>query len=289
MSPSDLVTIIVLHHSKAAYSRACLASILQSSYAPLEVIAVDNGSQDETPSVLRDFQDSARSANIACQVLTNEANLGAIVGRNQAMECARGDYVAFLDNDVVVGDRNWIEKLRAQLDRDTSVGIVSAKLLFPWQPHNIEFAGCAVSPNGRVQYLGRGAPRDAPAFNAQKEIQCAISACIMFRRRLIDEIGTLDEVYSPVQYEDLDFCYRARQRGYKVLYVPSVEMYHYEHTTTDGSVDIKFRYVTIRNGLTFKRRWQHMFAQEGGPPDAEAKWQDLARRTIDECPPPPPR
>jgi GT2 family glycosyltransferase len=289
MPNTGLVSVIVLNHNKAAYSEACLLSLLHSTYSPVEVIAVDNGSADGTPDVLREFQEKAQQRGVHCEILTNDSNVGAIVGRNQAMERACGEYLVFVDNDVLVRDRDWLEKLRSALDSDPQVAIVSAKLLFPWAPHDLEFAGCAVTPNGRIRYLGRGEPGDAPEHNVQKEVQCVISACTMFRRGLVDEIGMLDEVFSPVQYEDLDFCYRARAAGYRVLYVPTAAMYHYEHTTTSGSVDINFKYVTIRNGMTFKKRWQHLFASESGPTDEEAKWRELPRQTIEQCPPPVPQ
>lgn len=287
MLQPELVSLIVLNHDKAAYSKACLHSLLASTWRPLEVVAVDNGSTDETPAVLDAFVREAAAQGVECQVLRNDTNVGAVIGRNQAMQAARGEVFAFIDNDVVVRHRDWLEKLHRVLKTVPRAGLVTPKLLFPWAPYDIEFAGCAVSPGGRIQYLGRGESRTTPAFNVPRTLQCSISACLVFPRRLVDEIGPLDEVYSPVQYEDLDFCYRARAHGYNVHYEPRAEMYHYEHTTTDGSVDINFKYVTIKNGRTFRQRWRHMFAGEGGPPDEEVVWRDLPRRRLAECPPPP--
>lgn len=281
-SASGLVSVIVLHHDKAAYSQACLQSLLRTDYTPFEVIAVDNGSTDATPQVLRTFQQEAALRGIACRILRNETNVGAVTGRNQAMSVAGGDFFVFMDNDVLVKDRDWMTRLRAKLDSDLRIAIVSPKLLFPWEPHLIECAGCEVSPNGRVGYAGRGEPRDAPRFNVEREVPCVISACIMFRRKLIDEIGMLDEEFNPVQFEDLDFCYRARAAGYKIAYTPKVEMFHFEHVTTSGSTDINFTYVTIKNGLLFKKRWQHVFRHDGGPPDEVLRWKHLPKKTIDE-------
>ena len=107
------------------------------------------------------------------------------------------------------------------------------------------------------------------------------------KRSVYDEIGSLDEVFNPAQYEDFDFCYRAREAGWEVWYDPAAEMYHFENTTTAGSADLNFRYVTIRNGLEFKRRWQHRFSAEGGPPDEECRWQELETRTIERTGVPP--
>jgi GT2 family glycosyltransferase len=280
---SPAISVIILHHNKAAYSQACLRSLLRTNYAPFEVIAVDNGSTDATPQVLETFQEEASTCRgIECRIFRNATNVGAIAGRNEAMKIARGEFFVFMDNDVLVQDRDWMTRLRVKLEGNPNVAIVSPKLLFPWEPYFIEFAGCDVSPTGRVGYAGRGESRDAPLFNVEREVPCVISACIMFRRKLVEEIGTLDEAFNPVQFEDLDFCYRARAAGYKILYTPDVEMFHFEHVTTSGSADINFKYVTVKNGMLFKKRYQRVFAHDGGPPDEELKWKDLPKRTIDE-------
>ncbi|HID06945.1 MAG TPA: glycosyltransferase family 2 protein, partial [Armatimonadetes bacterium] len=209
-------------------------------------------------------------------------NIGAVIGRNQALEVCRGDFIVFMDNDVMVKDPKWLSKLHSVLTERDRRGIVSGKLLFPWSPYLIEFAGGAVSPQGRVGYLGRGEPRNAPEHNVERECQCVISACIMIKGELIDEVGKLDEAYSPVQYEDIDLCYRARSLGWQVWYTPRVEMWHFENVTTAGSTDLKFKYLTIKNGLTFKRRWRHAFERECGPSDEELRWRELPRHTVEE-------
>lgn len=279
---NPLISLIILHHNKVNYTRFCLDRLLLTRYRPLEVWLVDNGSTDGTREVLDAFAERAAGQGIRVEQIWNEDNRGAVTGRNQALQRVRGDYVAFWDNDIAVRDRDWADKLRAVLEEEKRNGIVSPKLLFPFPPYAIEFAGGAVSVGGRVQYLGRGAPREAPEYNRRREVQCVISACILIRRRLIEEVGLLDEAYNPVQYEDIDYCYRARSRGWRVLYEPTVEMYHFEHTTTAGSADLNFKYLTIRNGLRFKRRWRKMFASEGGPPDQAVQWVELPKKGVEE-------
>jgi len=275
-----MISIIVLHHDKAAYSSACLESLLFSATRPLEVINVDNGSRDETPQILSDWQNRARDAGIETRTLSFSTNIGAIRGRNEALTVARGEFVVFLDNDTLVAQRDWLDAMRDFLEEDPSRAAVAPKLLFPWSPFHIECCGAAVSPRGRIQYIGRGAERNA--LTEPQKVQCAISAAWMMTRAAIEQVGVLDEIYSPVQYEDLDWCYRARAGGLEVWTLPAVELFHFEHTTTSGSGDINFKYVTTKNGIEFKRRWQPHFSAENGPSEEQAQWQTLEKQSIED-------
>ncbi len=273
-------SLVILHHDKAAYSRACLESVLGCSARPLQVINVDNGSGDETPQILENFAVEAAKLGIEVRTLSFDANIGAVRGRNEALKVATGEFIAFLDNDTLIGQSDWLEKLAYFLEVTADCAIVAPKLLFPWAPHDIECCGAAVSPRGKIQYLGRGKPRGA--LDEKQEIQCAISAAWLMRREVVAQIGPLDEAFSPVQYEDLDFCYRARAAGWTVWSAPDVEVFHFEHTTTAGSGDINFAYVTAKNGVLFKKRWGAQFAVENGPTEAEANWQTLPKVAIED-------
>jgi len=97
----------------------------------------------------------------------------------------------------------------------------------------------------------------------------------MIPRALIDDIGGFDEAFNPVEYEDIDLSYRLRSHGYRIVYEPSVEMYHFESTTTANTAALPNTALIIRHGLLFKRRWKHMFEQEDGPSDPETAWRPI--------------
>ena len=276
-------SIIVVSCNKLPYTRLCVESLLQSRPWPAEIVLVDNGSQDGSVDYLAgEFSQLAAQAGVNFVLVCNDSNVGACTARNQALEVAKGKYIAFMDNDAAVRSGNWLQILQDALEQKDDIGIAGPKLVFPFPPYNIEIAGAGISPNGRVQYRGRGKPLDSPEFNKPEEVQCLISACWLMKREVCEQIGGLDEVFNPAQYEDLDFCYRAREAGWRVWYQPAAEMYHYENVTLDGSPDLNFRYITIKNGLEFKRRWQHMFSQEGGPPDEECRWEPLPTETVEQ-------
>jgi len=281
-------SIIVVSYNKRKYTELCVTSILRGNPRPAQIVVVDNGSEDGTVELLEgEFAGQAEEAGVDFRLIRNASNVGACTARNQGLEVASGEHIGFMDNDVAVRSRGWLGVLAGVLEEEPSHGIVGPKLLFPFEPWNIQHVGAAISTAGRVQYLGRGAPIDVPEHGTRRELQCLISACWLMKAEVPAQIGGLDEVFNPAQFEDFDFCYRAREAGWTVLYDPAAEMYHYESVTTDGSPDVNYRYITIRNGMEFKRRWRHMFAHEHGPPDSECRWQQLETRPIEQTGIPP--
>jgi GT2 family glycosyltransferase len=272
------ISVLILAHNKAAYTRRCLNALLLSTARPLQVVLVNNGSSDDTAEVFAGFKQAAARAGVVAAMRTFKENVGAIEGRNAAAELLRGDYWVFLDNDVVARTRSWLERLRALLGQGRGVGgapgllgVVAPKLVYANAPHDIQCAGCAVTKGGRVIFSGRGEARLAPAWNAARDCQTLISACWMMPAAVWREVGPLDPRFSPVQFEDIDYCYRIREAGHRCRYEPAIEMYHFENVTTGRTESLNYTYLTVKNGMKFKEKWQHRFATEDGPPDAD--WQ----------------
>jgi O-antigen biosynthesis protein len=278
------ISILILAHNKAAYTRRCLDSLFTSSLRPFEVVLVDNGSSDETPDVIAHFSARASRENIVVHSLRLEQNLGAIVGRNRGMELMRGKFWVFLDNDIVVRTRPWMEKLRQKFSADSQLGVVGPKLVYALPPHDIQCAGCDVTDKGRVIFRGRGSPRTAPEFNTPRECQTLISACWMMSAAAAKKIGPLDERFSPVQFEDIDYCYRIREAGFRCLYEPSIEMYHFENVTTGRTAELNYPYITVKNGLKFKQKWEHRYTQENGPSDESWSWAKISTVVLEDVP-----
>lgn len=279
MLRSQKISVIVLTHNRCEYTRWCLRGLRETTYRPLEIIFVDNGSTDETVPMLKEF--SFPSEDVACTVIENPTNVGCSTARNQGAEAAGGTFLVFTDNDVVVRSRRWLEGLIEPF-KDEAVAASSPKLVFPFFPYNIQFAGAAVTHSGRVQFMGRGEPRTAAEHNTRKDLQCTISACVLVRADAFRECGGFDEAFNPVQYEDIDLSYRLRHSGYRIIHVPEVEMYHFEGVTTQGSPDVRGTYRIIKHGLLFKERWRFMFSKEEGPNDKDIHWAEVKRHDISE-------
>ena len=154
---STNVSIIILTHNGVDATRWCLTGLSHTAYDNVEVVFVDNGSTDETLAVLRD---AVSEDPVRRRLIENDSNVGCSTARNRGAADARGEFLVFLDNDVVVRTRRWVDIL-LETFADAGVGAASPKLVYPSPPHPIQFAGGAVSPSGKVQFMGRGKPRNS--------------------------------------------------------------------------------------------------------------------------------
>ena len=276
-----LISIITLTHNKLEVTARCLETLLQTVYPRWEMIIIDNGSTDGTSEWLEEFSRRAESSGVKVTVHHNDSNVGCSTARNQGIERAQGSHIVFIDNDVALCSRSWLQELMDALDAEPARGMVGPKLIYPYPPHRIQCAGVGISRSGRVQFRGRGEARNAPAFNQAVEVQCLISACVMFKRAVLDECGGFDEAFNPVEFEDFDLVYRARARGYTAHCLPTVEMYHFESVTTADTESLPNTYLIIKHGMLFKQRWRHLFENEDGPPDEETHWREICTPAFD--------
>ena len=287
---NDSISVLVLSHDKAAYTKRCLTALFCSTLSTFQLVLVDNGSRDDTPNVLEEFRKRALQetrpggGRIDVEILTLPENRGAITGRNLGMERLTGAYWTFLDNDALVRSSNWLQNLRAVLQADSSIGLVAPKLVYPTSPHQIQCAGCEVTKGGLIIFRGRGEARTSVEFNTPRDCQTLISACWMLPAEVARKTGPLDERFSPVQFEDIDYCYRIRELGLKCRYEPGVELYHFENVTTGQTKELNYPYITVKNGLKFKEKWKHRFMHEDGPADADWKWAKVPAVRLEDIP-----
>ncbi|MFH1708970.1 MAG: glycosyltransferase [Planctomycetota bacterium] len=281
MHGDPAVDIVILSFNKAAYTRLCLNGVLHTAHRPLRVILVDNGSTDGTPALIEAFRDRAAAIGIGVTLIMNRENRGAIEGRNQALDLRQGGVLVFMDNDVAPAGTDWVGGLVRFLAATPDAGAVSPRLVYPVPPFLIQCAGCDVAPTGRVDFRGRGLPRTDPAHARTTPVQALISACMAVPRAMVDRVGGFDPQFAPVQFEDIDYSYRIKACGGRLYYLPGVELYHFENVTTSRSATLNPVYNTVKNGLKFKRKWQAVFAREGGPPESGMVWRDIPTVDMD--------
>lgn len=269
-----LISICMLSLNHIEITQKCLETLIKTEFpGKTEIILVDNGSADGTPDYFLKFQNTYSDDDLRIILLLNRDNRGCTGGRNQACKLATGKYIVILDNDVEIIQTDWLKKLLMFYETQKNIGIIGPKMLYPETPHKIQQIGLGVTKHGKIGYWGQGKDRDDPEYCRVKELQGYPAACWLLRRSLFEEVGYFDDIYYPVNLEDVDFCYRIREKGYKILYYPDVEMYHHEHITTKNTENLSFIRVTLKNGQIFKERWHHMFEQENGMQIEDIHWE----------------
>lgn len=229
--PAAVSVAIVSFNCRDALLR-CLSSIeRERSDLPLEAIVVDNDSSDGTvPAVTERFS--------WARVVENHANVGFAHGVNQALELAEAPYVLVLNPDTVV-PRGTIRKAIAELERHPDVGVLGCKLVRPDGTFDHACKRGFPTLGSSVSYflgLHRLRPR-SPRFaqytaghlgeDETGYVDAVNGAFMLIRREAAREVGALDERYW-LYAEDLDWCHRFWEAGWKILYWPEVEVIHWK-------------------------------------------------------------
>lgn len=215
------VSVIIPVYNNAKLTKQCLESIFAvGARVDFEVIVVDNGSSDETAKIL-----TALSGKIL--TIQNERNLGFAKACNQGAKQARGKFVVFLNNDTIVTD-GWLDQLVATMESGTEIGAVGAKLIYPNQ--TIQHAGVVFAANSLSYNIYKGEKKDSPLVNKNKEYQAVTGACLLTAKAFFQEVDGFDENYQN-GLEDIDFCFKLRASGKKIIYCADSVVLHYESMT----------------------------------------------------------
>jgi O-antigen biosynthesis protein len=217
MTTLPAVTVIILNWNGGAYLLACLEALLAVDYPDYRVIVVDNASGDGSPDLVR-----RRFAQV--EVIETGHNLGFAGGNNVALRRLETEYAVLLNPDVVVS-RHWLRGLITPMASDPSIGIAGCKLTFP--DGRIQHAGGFIAgPQALPGHYGLNEV-DEGQHDSLRDVEYVTGAAMAVTRPLLERIGLMDEGYF-LYYEEVDFCRRARQAGFRVVYVPGATAMHDE-------------------------------------------------------------
>ena len=242
MKNEDLLSIIIITWNSEAYIEECINSVIEdaeNTKIPYEIIVVDNGSVDRTQQILEELASKHRFIN--CVKL--DRNTGTTFSRNLAIKKSKGDYLFFLDSDEVVLP-GAIKTLLETLKANKNIGIAAPRVVL--KDCSIQFSVRKFPtaftkffknvPIERLRDLAEASELYSPSvysygFKELMEVDVAAACGWMVPRVAINNIGLLDEriFYSP---EDVDYCVRMWLNGWKVVYVPFAEVFHYSQKLT---------------------------------------------------------
>ena len=222
----ETVSITVVTHDSEPSLARCLDSVLAQDWPGLEIIVVDNASQDRTRSILARYRDRVR-------ILYNAENRGFSAAQNQAIRQASGEWILALNPDALLAP-NFVSGLVRGGNLDPGIGTVCGKLLraspglqIPPE-RRLDSAGIYFTPTFRHFDRGMHLP-DGEQYNQPAYVFGATAAAALYRRRMIEDVSVEGEFFDEDFFffrEDADVAWRAQLLGWKCLYLPEAVGYH---------------------------------------------------------------
>lgn len=246
------ITFVLLTWNSEKYIENCLNSIVKAfieSKLTYEVFVVDNGSTDNTVPVLKSFNN--KYPEIIRLILLDQ-NKGTTYPRNLALKQSKGNYICIMDSDVEIIS-GVIEKLIKNLDQGTDVGLSVPKITYP--DGKLQKSTDVFPTITRKFYRYLFLKKIETVEDSREtqisltEVDYAISAIWLFNRKIISNVGLLDEkiFYAP---EDVDYCIRIWKAGYKVVYDNSITVIHHTQEISRG-FRINKAFINHVKGLSY--------------------------------------
>ncbi|MEM3036312.1 MAG: glycosyltransferase [Thermoplasmata archaeon] len=240
-------SIIVVTYNNIEYTKLCLESIIsKTDYPNYEIIVVDNNSLDGTREYLQNIQKIISFI----KVIFNNENTGFAKANNQGIQCASGDYIVFLNNDTVV-TKGWLTKLIDYLDKYPEIGLIGPVTNSCGNEAKIDVPYKDLGEMDRFAYFYTSS--HAGLFF---DIKMLALYCAATRRKTIEDVGMLDERFSVGMFEDDDFSYRIKLKGYRVVCAEDIFVHHFGQASFKKLLQTGEYYkIFEQNKKLFESKW----------------------------------
>ena len=241
------VAVVILNWNGRKFLEKFLPSVVANSIGA-KVIVADNDSSDDSVEFMREHYPSIR-------LIINTENTGYAQGYNNALAEIDAEYYVLLNSDIEVGE-NWVMPIIEEMDKDKSIGAAQPKLraYYDEQRHEFEYAGASggfIDKYGYPFCRGRifdELETDKGQYDENMEIFWASGAAMFVRADAFREIGGLDGDFF-AHMEEIDFCWRLKLEGYKIMSIPKSTVYHVGGGTLPKNSARK-TYLNFRNNFT---------------------------------------
>ncbi|MDC7691970.1 glycosyltransferase [Vogesella indigofera] len=232
LADQPLVSIIIPSRNAFEFIEPCINTLFErTGYPNFDVVVVDNQSDD--PDVLRFYEKAIGRFGERFRVVHYDAPFNFSAQVNLGAANARGDYLLLLNNDIEIVQPDWLERMLQHAVRE-GVGAVGAKLLFP-ETAKVQHAGILLgSGGGRIgsaAHFGWMAEAGEAGYMNRLLIDQSLSAvtaaCLLTPLSLYKTLGGFDEQTFAVQYNDVDYCLRIINAGYRVHWTPYAMLVHH--------------------------------------------------------------
>jgi GT2 family glycosyltransferase len=219
-----VLSVVLVTWNSATHLRRCLDGIARQTYRPIELIAVDNASIDDSAAIV---------APHAAKQIRNETNRGFSAAVNQAIAAASGEFVLLVNPDAFLEPR-YAERLIEAMGEE--FGMATGKLLLAETPHLIDSMGIRMTRSGRHLDIGQGTP-NAEGRTPKAEVFGVSGAAAMYRMSFLRGVAVDGEIFDEDFFayrEDADLAWRGRLFGWRAVYVPSAVAYHVRRVTPEA-------------------------------------------------------
>jgi GT2 family glycosyltransferase len=259
--PQELpsVEIIIPTRDKIELLKTCIDSILErTAYSNYHITIIDNGSTE--PISHKQFDEWMKHALISIMRDDSPFNFSRL--NNRAVYSCSSQYVCLLNNDIEIITPEWLDEMVSVALRPC-VGCVGARLWYP--DGKLQHGGVVLGIGGVAghahKYLRRGEVGYFGRAVSLQAFSCVTGAALLVKKSIYEEVGGLDEGL-PVAFNDVDFCLRVMQAGYRNVWTPYAEMYHYE-SASRGHEDDSEKIKRFHNEIHFmSNRWGDMLLND---------------------------
>jgi GT2 family glycosyltransferase len=255
------VTIIIPYREQIAMTERCVRSVQKYNlYNNYEILLVDNWS---TSDEAHEFSCRMQEED-GIMVLRVEEPFNYSRINNLAVASTSGDFLLFLNNDVMFSDPEWLTQMVGEALSNPKVGVVGSKLLYP--NGLVQHGGVILGVGGIADHAYRGLTADDPGYMARaicaQELSAVTAACMLCRRSVFEEVGGFDETDLRVAFNDVDLCLKIGQRGYRVIWTPTSIAEHHESLSrgNDFQPDQQVRF--FHENQVMLSRWKTLLEQD---------------------------
>lgn len=280
------VAIVIPNRDQPKLLKRCVRFVKALEHLSPELVIVDHATTD--PATLALYAELQEKHGARIVRVHGRFNFSRMV--NMGVAASTADVVVLLNNDVEITDPRQLELMVAHAMRP-EVGVVGARLLYP--DGSVQHAGIVLQPGSHsehpvlAQHVLRGAPGNADgylhAMRTVRNYQAVTGAIIASRRTVFHEIGGFDEVCLPVEYNDVDYCLRARLMGLRVISLPTDGIVHRESATRGSDATPEVLRMRVASMRLIAERWREAVEQDpfcnphvdmGDRPQAGFPWTD---------------